>query len=130
MKTRKITYVVFVTATLLSALLLLMAIHLTDPLLLKYSATVSAICAGDASLESEADVLAAYPELARVKDKMQALKQIRCRLQQMEASPVEAYQSEQSKEIAHCKASLARLIREIHQSLLEVEQRTLLAQKL
>lgn len=130
MKTKKITYVVFVTATLLSAILLLMAIHLTDPLVLKYRATVSTICAGNASLEDEADVLAAYPELFQAKGKIQALKQIRCRLQQLEASPTDAYQTQQGREISHCKKRVARLVQEINQLLQEVEQRTQLAQKL
>ncbi|MBX2873001.1 MAG: hypothetical protein KTR30_12895 [Saprospiraceae bacterium] len=129
MKTKKITYVVFVTATLLSAILLFVAIHLTDPLVLKYRATVSSICAGDSTLENEADVLAAYPELSSVKDKIQALKQIRCQLQQMETSPTESYQAKQGREISHCKKRVARLVQEINQLILEVEQRTQLAQR-
>lgn len=130
MKTGKITYVVFVTATLLSAVLLFMAIHLTDPLLLKYRATVSTICAGDQSLENEADVLAAYPELSQAKDKIQALKQVRCQLQRMETSPSHSNEIQRGKEMNLCKERVAHLIKEINQLLMQVELKNQLAQQL
>lgn len=129
MKTKKITYVVFVTATLLSAILLFMAIHLTDPLVLKYSATVSTICAGDSSLETEADVLAAYPELSQAKDKIESLKLIRCQLQRAEASPSNSNEFQHSQEMAHCKKRVALLVEEINQLIKQVEAKTLLAQQ-
>lgn len=130
MKPGKITYVVFVTATLLSAILLFMAIHLTDPLVMKYRATVSTICAGDSSLENEADVLAAYPELSMAKDKIQSLKSIRCQLQRMEASSSNASEVQRSKEMAHCKKRVGLLIEEINQLIQQAEVKTQLAQRL
>lgn len=130
MKTGKITYVVFVTATLLSAILLFMAIHLTDPLVLQYRSTVSTICAGDQSLENEADVLAAYPELSQAKDKIQALKQIRCQLQRLEGSSANSNEIQRGKEMNLCKQRAAHLVKEINQLLLQVEMKTQLAQQL
>ena len=130
MKTKKITYVVFVTATLLSAVLLFMAIHLTDPLVLKYRATVSTICAADSSLENEADVLAAYPRLSSAKDKIQSLKSIRCQLQRMETNPSNSNEIQRSQEMVHCKKRVALLIEEINQLIRQVENKTQLAQRL
>ena len=130
MKTKKITYVVFVTATLLSAILLFMAIHLTDPLVLKYRATISTICAGHSTLDNEADVLAAYPELSKAKDKIQSLKLIRCQLQRMEGSTSNTNEILRTKEMRHCKKRVALLIEEINHLIQQVEAKTQLAQRL
>ena len=130
MKTKKITYVVFVTATLLSAMLLFMAVHFTDPLVLKYRATVSSLCAEDQSLENEADVLVVYPELSRAKDKIQALQQFRCQLQRMESNPTSTNELQRGKEMRRCKEQIALLIEEIDQLLSQVQRKPAFAQQL
>lgn len=127
MKPRKITYVVFVTTTLLSAILLFTAIHLTDPLVLKYRATISEICSSHAQLESESDVLAAFPKLSLAKDKLSALKAIRCQLQRIEASPVSSDEVQRSSQMSHCKQSAQLLVQEITQLIQEVEKTRKLA---
>lgn len=130
MKPRKITYVVFVTTTLLSAILLFTAIHLTDPLVLKYKATISEICSNHAQLESEADVLAAFPKLSLAKDKLSALKSIRCQLQRIEASPISSDEGQRTNQMSHCKQRAQLLVQEITQLIQEVEQTRKLAYSL
>ena len=98
--------------------------------MLKYRATISTICAGDSALENEADVIAAYPELSRAKDKIQSLQLIRCQLQRMEASPSNASEIQRNMEMAQCKKRVALLIEEINQLIKQAEAKTQLAQHL
>lgn len=130
MKPRKVTYVVFVTGTLLSAMLLFTAIHLTDPVIMKYQTAISRICASHSQLETEADALAAFPQLSTAKEKIETLKELRCELQRMETSAAYADEAQRGKEIQASRERAKLLVQEINALLLEVEKHQALAQRL
>jgi|GEM_PF-1555996 len=121
MKTTNLIYLLFVTATLFSAGLLFVAVHLKNPLDMKYRETVASICEKNAQLNTEAEVLAAYPKLKQVKAKISTLKAIRCQIQSKESSPIglgnENYLTDQEA----CKKRLKQLVNEIHYLLRQME---------
>lgn len=130
MKIQKVTYVVFVTATLMSAILLSIALHLTDPLVLKYEAKVNQLCASSPYLDTEADVLAACPRLSIIKDKITTLKGIRCDLRRLETNVAVMDEARRGQEIKAQKYKAQLLEQEIVSLLQEVEHDHALAQRL
>ena len=130
MKIQKVTYVVFVTATLLSATLLSTALYLTDPLVLKYKAAVGQVCASHQHLETEADALTACPQLSLIKDKIEDLQEIRCEVLRLEKSIASGDEAQRGQEIQARKKSAKHLEQDINRLLMEIEQQHQLAQRL
>lgn len=121
MKTTNLVYLLFVTATLFTATLLYIAVQLKNPLDMKYRETVALLCDKNNQLNNEAEVLAAYPSLHVVKEKIVTLKAVRCQLQWAESSPVDLGNQHQVADKDQCKKRLTQLVKEIHYLLQQIE---------
>lgn len=121
MKTTNLIYLLFVTATLFSAGLLYVAVQLKNPLDMKYRETVASICKKNDQLNTEAEVLAAYPKLKQVKSKIGTLKAIRCQMQRKESSPIGLGNDNYLADKEACKKRLNQLVNEIHYLLRQME---------
>ena len=122
MKTTKITYIVFVTTTLLTAILLFTAVHITDPVYLTYRQTVRSLCDQHAQISTEEELLIYYPELELAKAKIESLKHLRCQMHQLSAGHSQPYEVPPDA-TARCQERISQLTREILEILEKVRQR-------